>query len=374
MTSKKPRICVLSARDFCRTAFMGGVYEAQDVLQSVDDAELIHLKPARGYQFRQGIQSRVVWHDFTRTLALANMAFEPIKLNEEYDLFVAYLPCSIASQLIQIPAVRGWKDHCKTSVCWIDEIYAAEIPKLKNWLPALEQFDHIVIGYSGTVAALTQAINRPVHCVPTGVDAFRFSPSPRPPERVVDLYNMGRRSEVLHQALLGIAAKNNMFYFYDTFETSMTNLIDFRQHRDMLANIMRRTRYFIVGPAKAGSPQATNNQIELGLRYYEASAAGTVMLGQIPHCETFKTKFNWQDAVVEIQPDGSNVADVIAGLDSPPERHLEISRRNAMEALLRHDWAYRWRQIFDIAGIDPGPQLEIREKKLKQLAECIANG
>jgi hypothetical protein len=373
MSGRKPRICVLTARGFSRNAFMGGVYEAQDVLLDIDDTELIYLKPGRAYRLRQSIHERIVWRDFTGTLVLANMAFEPARLSKEYELFVAYFPCFIASQMIQIAAVRGWKDHCKKSICWIDEIYAVDIPKLKYWLPALMQFDHIVVGYSGTVPALAETLKRPCHCVPTGVDAIRFSPFPQPPDRVIDVYNMGRRSEGLHRAILELAAKNNMFYLYDTFETSMTNISDHKQHRDMLANIMKRSRCLIVSPAKAGSPQATMNQIELGLRYYEASASGAAMLGQIPDCETFNTMFDWQDAVVEIHPDGSNAADVISSLVDQPGRLSEISRRNSTEALLRHDWAYRWKKILDIVEMEPAPQLEIREKRLKRLAEQAGN-
>jgi len=373
MNWRKPRICVLTARGFSHNAFMSGAYEAQDILLDIDDAELIYLKPGRAYQLRQSTHARLVWHDFTRTLVFANMAFEPVRLTKEYDLLVAYLPCHI-DHLLQIAAVRGWKDYCKTSICWIDELYAVHIPKLKYWLPALKQFDHIVVGYSGTVAALAEAIKRPCHWLPSGVDAIRFSPSPRPPDRVIDVYSMGRSAEGLHRALLELAAKNGIFYLYDTFETSLTNMNDYRQHRDMLANIMKRSRYFLVAPAKAGLPEATGNQIELGYRYYEGSAAGTVMLGQIPYCETFNRMFNWQDAVVEIQADGSDVADVISMLAGQPERLMEISRRNAVEALLRHDWAYRWKKILDIVGIEPAPQLEIRENRLKLLAEQAGNG
>ncbi len=162
-------------------------------------------------------------------------------------------------------------------------------------------------------------------------------------------------------------------YVYDTFETSLTNITDYKQHRNMLANTMKRSHYLLVSPAKAGSPQATENQIELGLRYYEGAAAGAVMLGQIPHCATFNTMFDWQDAVVETQPDGSNVADVISSLVGEPGRLLEISRRNAMEALLRHDWVYRWKKILDIVGMEPASQLEIRQNRLKRLAEQAGN-
>jgi hypothetical protein len=79
--------------------------------------------------------------------------------------------------------------------------------------------------------------------------------------------------------------------------------------------------------------------------------------------------FNWQDAVVEIQADGSDVADDISMLADQPERLMEISRRNAVEPLLRHDWTYQWKKILDIVGIEPAPQLEVRENRLKQLAE-----
>jgi hypothetical protein len=352
---------------------MSGAYEAEDILLDIDDAELIYPKPGRAYKLRQSTHAKLVWHDFTRTLAFANMAFEPVRLTKEYDLLVAYLPCHI-DHILQLSAVRGWKDCCKISICWIDELYAAYISKLKYWLPALKQFDHIVVGYSGTVAALAEAINRPCHWLPSGVDAIRFSPSPRPLDRVIDVYSMGRRAEGLHRALLKLSAENSIFYLHDTLETSLANVKGYGQHRDMLANIMKRSRYFLVDPAKAGSPEVTGNQIELGYRYYEGAAAGTVMLGQTPHCETFNRMFNWQDAVVDIQADGSDVADVISMLAGQPERLMEISRRNAVEALLRHDWTYRWKKILNIVGIEPAPQLRTRENRLKLLAEQVGNG
>ena len=373
MSWTRPRICMLTARGFSHNAFRGGIYEGEDVLLDIDDVDLICLKPGRVYQLRQSIHRRIVWHDFTRTLVSINMAFEPVRLTKEYDLFVAYMP--LTQNLIQLPAVRGWKDYCRTSVCWIDEIYAADIPQLKPWLAALSHFDHIIVGYRGAVATVAEAIKRPCHFVPIGVDAIRFSPYPCPPERVIDVYRMGSGSEGLHQLLLEIVTKKNMFYLYDTFVASDTKIRDHRQHREMLANIVKRSRYFIVAPTiKGGSLVATENQIELGLRYYEGAAAGTVMLGPIPDCEPFHTMFNWQDAVVEIQADGSDMADVIASLEAQPERLVAISRRNAMEALLHHDWAYRWKKILEITGLEPAPQLEMRENRLKQLAEQAGYG
>ena len=93
------------------------------------------------------------------------------------------------------------------------------------------------------------------------------------------------------------------------------------------------------------------------------------MLGQAPDCDSFHEMFGWPDAVIDIKTDGSDTADVLSSLSAQPERLREISRRNAMEALLRHDWVYRWKQILDIAGLKPAPAMEARERRLQQLAE-----
>ena len=93
------------------------------------------------------------------------------------------------------------------------------------------------------------------------------------------------------------------------------------------------------------------------------------MIGQAPDCESFHTMFDWPDSVIEIQPDGSDVEIVLSGFEANPERLREISRRNAIEALLRHDWVYRWKQILGIAGLKPSSSMDERERQLKKLAE-----
>jgi hypothetical protein len=94
-----------------------------------------------------------------------------------------------------------------------------------------------------------------------------------------------------------------------------------------------------------------------------------VLVGQAPDCEAFRRHFDWPHAVIEIQPDGSDVAEVISRLSAEPERLREISCRNAEESLRRHDWVYRWKEILSIAGRKPTPAMEAREKQLAELAE-----
>ena len=100
-----------------------------------------------------------------------------------------------------------------------------------------------------------------------------------------------------------------------------------------------------------------HGQQELGYRFFEGAAAGAVMIGQAPDCEAFKELFGWPDSVVPLKPDGSDVAEMLESLRAQPDRLEEMSRRNAREALLRHDWVYRWMQILAIAGLEPTPRM-----------------
>jgi hypothetical protein len=129
----------------------------------------------------------------------------------------------------------------------------------------------------------------------------------------------------------------------------------------------------MVAPAKLNVATETHGQATVAARYFEGAAAGAVMLGQPADCEAFRRHFDWPQAVVEIRPDGTDAVETITRLSAEPERLRAISRRNTYEALRRHDWLYRWKDILALAGLKPTPAMEAREDQLRDLAE-LARG
>jgi len=368
--SDKPRICMPSGRNFKKKAWLCGHYEAQDVLADIDDIDLICLEPGPRYEARELWQRRLMHRDITRRVVYANPGLRRVKLTQDYDLFLAR--CQTYKDLLDVNAIEGWKDRCRVKVCWIDEMWASLIPEQKYWLHALKQFDHVFIGFNETVRPLSEAIGLSCRFLPGGVDALRFAPYPQPPARVVDVYSIGRRWEGIHQALLGIARQQNIFYMHDTFSGSQVEPYDHRQHRDHFADIAKRSRYFMVAPGKFDCLEETRGQVEVGHRYFEGAAAGAVMIGEAPDCEPFRKMFPWSDAVIHLAPDGSNVKKVLEKLGSEPERVHTMGRRNAVQALLHHDWMYRWKEILQVAGLEPSPKMAAREHRLKELAQLMA--
>ena len=356
-----------SGRGFTRKAFQCALYEAQDVLCQTADVDLVCPlpRPGAGFQFRQRWQRRLMYRDITRTLVFANPGLERVRLTKEYDLFVAV--CQNYWDLLYVNAIDGWKDRCRTSVCWIDEMWVRALPRYKYWLHALNQFDYVFVGYAGTAGPLSTLLGRQCHWIGAGVDAIRFSPQPQPPRRVIDVYSVGRGLNGIHEALKQAMA-GRLFYLHDTLDAAATETLDHRRHRDMYANAAKRSRYFMVAPGKVDQHDEIGSQIEIGYRYYEGAAAGAVLVGQAPDCASFRERFDWPDAVIEVRPDGSDVVEVLSDLSTQPERLEGISRRNSRETLLRHDWLYRWMRIFDVAGIPHSSGMIAREERLKGLA------
>jgi hypothetical protein len=366
--SPSPRICMPTWRNFTRRPFQCSLYEAQDVLVEVDDVDLVHLDMGWGARFNQRWLRIPLYHDVSRKLLYANLGLKKLRLTKEYDVFITVL--NHYWDIPYVNAIENWRDHCKTSICWIDELWASELPSYKYWLDALSQFDYVFVGLKGSVSPLSKALNRPCYWLPGGVDALRFSPFPNSPNRVIDVYSVGRRQERVHGEMLKAAELGGFFYIYDTLSNIPgMDVWDHRQHRNLFASMAKRSRCFMVAKARTGDRQA-ESQVEVPYRYFEGAAAGAVLVGEIPDCDAYKVLFPWPDAVVPVQPDGSDILSVLSDLRSDRERSAAISARNTREALLHHDWVYRWKEMFRVAGIAPSPRTAARDRRLEDMANC----
>lgn len=350
-------------------AFQCGLLEAQDVLAELAEVDFVSLEPTKSFTLRRALLRRLLDHDRTRKLAFVNPGLRPVRLRKEYDLLL--LVCPSWGDVFNINAIHGWQDLCRTSVCWIDELWAHNVPKYKYCLPLLRVFDHVVLGFNGSTKPVSDAIGKSCHYVPGAVDTLRFSPYPDPPKRPVDVYSIGRRQEGIHRILVNFARTKRLFYLFDTLQSGASIVPSYREHRELYASVAKRSTFFMVAPAKFDLPAQTGGQVEVPFRYYEGAAAGCVLIGQSLPCESFRRMFSWQNAVIEVQPNGSDIIEVLSWLLADPDLVAKISRTNVAEAMLRHDWVYRWKQILTIAGLGAHPAIEDRIGRLRVLANRI---
>jgi len=341
------------------------------VLAEMDDVDMIPIERGWGAWFDEYWLRTPLYHDVFSKLISINPGLKKVRLTKDYELFIAV--CATFWDLPYINAIERWKDHCKVSVCWLDELWVSDIADYKYWLPALKQFDYVFVGYRGTVSALSRAVDRTCFWLPGGVDAVRFGPFYDGAGRAIDVYSIGRRYDGIHHQLLSAAQRGDIFYLYDSHVGGgLTEVHDPRQHRELFANMAKRSRYFVVATAKMDQPDYRRGQVEVGYRYYEGAAAGAALIGDAPDCDAFNELMGWPEAVIPIQPDGSDTMAVINEISADPEHLAAISRRNTLESLRRHDWCHRWNEMFQIAGVDP-PRNPARGRRLNHLAEVLAN-
>lgn len=357
------RILLFSQRNIYEQAvWRCSFHEFEHLLQDLDSVDVLAPKPSVWYKNGKRLALRLGEHFKTPF----NPGVRSVELVKDYDVFFAV--CEKPSELLHINAVNGWRDRCRTSFCLMTEFYVNEIPTTKSCLEMLARFDHVL--FMVNMIEPFQKIIRGVGCyLPPAVDALRFCPYPSAPTRFIDVLSIGRRSARTHRALVRLALDRNMFYVYDTIDS--LKAYDLEEHRMLLSNMAKRSKYFIVNPGKIDRPDETGGQSEFGYRYFEGAAAGTIMIGERPRNKEFERIFHWEDAVIDLPFGSEEVGAVMGALDQDGERQTRIRRNNVVQSLLHHDWVYRWEEVLRMAKLAPSAAMERRKEKLRQVAAMV---
>ncbi len=356
------RILLLSLRQARLHVSRLAAYEFEDVICAVDHADLIMPTQNDG---QRGSRLFKLMPAGIRNRALIRRC----ALRQDYDLF--FFVCHNPLDLLWLRSIKNWRKHCRKAVCWLIEAWGNEIDRFKKNLELLQEMDCIFVGLSQSVNPIARLLKRSCHFLPFGVDTLRFCPFPMQAERPIDVLNVGRRCSGTHRSLLDLSRSVNLAYIYDT--VTNFSVLDFREHRDLYSNLIKRSRYFLVNKAKFDAPAVTGGQEEFGPRFYEGAAGGAVLLGGTPACAEFRAHFDWEDAVIQIPDEASGIGGLIADLNRQPERLDSIRLHNVVHSLLHHDWLYRWEVILQSAGLPETLEMQSRRTTLQDLADRVQN-
>ena len=369
--TQEPRILVVSVRRFRFQVANCCIYEFEDLLTDLESARLYCPGDEFAFKFNSArkIYRTAKYAGLSDRAAAAIAPFsQDLVLDREYDLLFAVLDNPWQMHLLE--SIKGWRDKCRKTACFIAEMW---MPDLNNWRLFKEpwsDFDHVFLGVTQCIEGLKKLVKPPVTYIPPAVDTLRFSPYPDPPQRSIDVSYIGRRSPIIHDALIKRATLDNFFYYYDTVKGKL-QINDPKEHRILLANLFQRSRYNITNYAKFDETKETGGTQEIGYRFFEGAAAGTVMVGMPPAGEAFPRYFDWSEPIIKVDFRGTDVVEAIAELDAQPERLERISKMNTANCLLKHDWAYRWRDMLAALDLKPGSKMIAREKYLQKLAQSI---
>ena len=347
-------------------------YEFEDLIVEVTGADRVEAdnQPALDLSRRAYKLGRFATGS-ARLACRLSPAPSTVRLQRDYELFLPIF--NEPHELYTLATIPDWRKRCRFAACYVIEVWLHLLPRYL--LEHLAAFDHIFLGTYHCVEEIANITGRPCSYLPLAADVLRFAPAPDFPARLIDVYNIGRRSQIAHQALMSLANDRRILYCYDTVAASGLDkkqrtfrVQNAAEHRLLLANMLRRSRYYIANRARVNEPEYTAGRDEISSRLYEGAAAGAVMIGEPPRLASFKQAFGWRDALIEVPFDSSDIADILAKLDADPQRLASIRRNNVRNAALQHDWLHRLREVFSTFGIPPTPAMLEREGQLQILA------
>ena len=357
----RPRALLLSERNAEIRKFHGPQYEFEDVVHAVDSVGLV-APSARPETPLTRLGDRV---RRASGRPVAQPALRPTEVTGLFDLFFAVF--TFAHKTPNLEALRGLRERCDKAVCFIVELFTEHVERDRAYLELLGEFgfDRILVMNPRPRDEIARLTGAPVEFMPLGVDAVRFAPVPLTPARTIDFYQFGRRSPVTHAAALEMARRDGAFYVYDTVFN--VPLEDHATHRELMAEHMKRSRYFFSYRPGEDLDRGRNDDV-LSSRYFEAAAGGAVLLGSHPRTPEYEACFGWPDSTIEIPYEARDLREIVADLDSQPERLARARAHNVVNSLRRHDWVHRWAQVLDAAGLPHTEAMTERMARLEDLA------
>jgi hypothetical protein len=170
--------------------------------------------------------------------------------------------------------------------------------------------------------------------LPFGVDTDVFKPVPG--ERPVFAYWMGRRDEVLHQAMLEYCRTRGLEYRYTMRAGEFTP--------QELGRLVGSSQYFVVAPPDLADPARTGGFSPFVMRYLEGLSAGARLVGVLPRSGEYQRLLPL-DAMLTVAPDGSDLAARLDADRGNPMTHVAVERASLM-VREQHSWKKRADQIF----------------------------
>ena len=373
MEKNNARVLMLSHRNIANRIFARCVwFEFEDMIKQIDCIAMLapeRVRSVKGFDTGYRIASKVGQY---LPIAL-NPGVPSTTVEKEYDLF--FTVCTFPMDLLYVNALKNWRKKCETAVCWIDEMYVTDIQYAKYSKEIISQFDHVIVSCNRVAREIKKLIQGECLFLIPGIDSILFCPHPKEPDRFIDILSIGRRSEDLHNYLVKALEKNELFYVYDTVSShgckyGLTTA-DPKQHRLLYANMVKRSKYFLVDTGKFDDIKGTDNEEIIGARYVEGAAAGTIMIGKQPSHPEFSKLFFWYEPVIDISANPDRIVEIIKEIDNQIDRKIRIRKDNIVNSLRYHDWVYRWELILKLAKLDPLPALVERKSRLKELADIV---
>jgi hypothetical protein len=243
-------------------------------------------------------------------------------------------------KIVIVYVFDGWLAHGKLSL--VRKIQAKLDPSYLSG----RNFDLLAVPFLQTVTELRSSFGADVLHLPLAVDTTLSDGSRR--DRPLTFLAYGRQPRRLIDGMSRtFNVPGSKYFMYHTSHASISEITDYYAHRRMFWSMSERSVFSL---AFAGFKEE-RKQISrfpfpfVGQRWFEAMAAGCVVVGQRPGGEEVDQLLDWPESTLELDSQPETAIEQLLDLLGDPDRLASIGLRNAAETREKHDWARRLDQM-----------------------------
>jgi hypothetical protein len=326
------RVLIPSSRRVHHLVSYGTVLDFEDAVAAASDTDIVSVPLySRRVHLRQMLCGRRL------------ETVTPPRSRYDVCLLVAMAPYWVPS----LRYIRHLRQRATRVIVYLYDAWLADLPTVQAQRSAWDDVDELFVSFPHVVSAYSAALRRPVHYLPQAIDPGWFRPYRR--ERPIDVLSVGRRLPHVHTELLQLSRRRDWFYIYQ--DVYRPHAIDLRESQSLHGRLCQSARAQVSWSVEHTRPDLVAESGAVTLRWFEAAASGSVVVGKAPPTDEFARLFPDVGFVHDLSPTAST-ADVEVVLDDALRDGRADERRMLAEYVCTaHTWNARWRELVEIAGL-----------------------
>jgi hypothetical protein len=326
------RVLIPSNRRWYRIVSAGTLVDFEDSMAHLAQVDVLEL-PSYGNRSR------------LKALRSGNPVRAVSTPCDHYDL--CFLAIFDPEEIRSLTLIKDVRSKCKSLFVYIFDPWPSKIQVLRRYRNIWNMCDRIFVSFPWVVDLYSQHVECPVEYMPQAIDSDRFHPFRE--DRPIHVLSVGRRLNAVHDHLIDISTQHDLWYHFS--EAASPRALDLADSQFLLGRLSQAARIQICWPVEVTDIESPRPGFSQGspspitVRWFEAAACGSVVLGSRPQSSEFDDLFPYEGFVRELQTTSRvDIESVV--LSALRDEHDRDQRRAlANHVRMHHTWRRRCEEI-----------------------------
>ena len=197
---------------------------------------------------------------------------------------------------------------------------------------------YLITSFNDAADDLTKITGRKWICIEQAADNdfFEFIPSDK---RLIDFSSYGRKDSNLHEAVKGFCLGNGLYYDYTTHDAKHP-IVEAEELYQQYIWHLKHSLFTISLPVELTNPKRAMHLNPITCRWFEAAAAGTIIVGRKPDNKNFDNQM-CKNLVTEINLEYGN-RHIYTQLEEIWKNRLALHEK-AKDIVITNSFRWTWK-------------------------------